>query len=427
MNMENALAYLYAIGRGNQKNSLKSVYRLCELAGNPQNELKIIHVAGTNGKGSVVAFLSHTLMLAGYHTGRFTSPYVEVFNDRISIDEHYISDEDLSSYIEKLKPAVEMMRHEGDLPSWFAVLMVIAFCYFKDKNCDVVVLETGIGGLYDSTNVVIPILSVITSIGYDHMKELGNTIEKITYQKCGIIKKGIPVVASHQKEKVEAMIAKSSAKKGSALFVPSLPKDVRLTEDGNFFQIEGFDKPFHTALGGAYQVENAMTAICALNVLSKMGFSINQEILYRGIEHTFWIGRFQKLSHQPLVIADGAHNLAGMKAFCCSIDTVYSRRRKIFILGMAADKDYLPCIKRACKSADQVLAVTIHNPRALLSDELCQKASYYHKNVKDVKTAENALKIALSQCGKDDMICLCGSLFLVAEVISLWKKRNEEV
>jgi len=417
------LYYIKSIGKGSTKNSLETVFRLCELAGNPQDDLKIVHVAGTNGKGSVVAFVSHTLTLAGYRTGRFISPYIDVFNERISIDGAYISDDDLALYVERLKPAIDLMQKEGNMPSWFAFLTVLAFCYFKDKNCDIVVMETGIGGLYDATNVVkSPLLSVITSVGYDHTRELGNTLAEIAIQKCGIIKNGIPVITSPQKDEVLTVIEESSQAKKAPLFIAPKPTNAKCEESGNLFDLPNFSATFRSTLSGVYQIENAATAICALGVLNDRGFRIEEDVLYRGIETTSWIGRFQRLSEKPLIIADGAHNLSGMEAFCQSIDTIFPHRKKIFVLGMVADKDYTSCMKRACQSADEILAVTLNNPRALKSEDICKEVSIHTKNITDAKTAENGLKTAISLCGDDDMICICGSLFLVSESVSLWQK-----
>jgi len=427
LDISETLSYINSIGSGSVKNSLSTIFRLCNLLGNPQDNLKVAHVAGTNGKGSVVAFVSHTMTLAGYRTGRFISPYIDVFNERISIDGEYITDTDLALYTERLKPAVETMRKEGEAPSWFAFLTVLAFCYFKDKGCDIVVMETGIGGLYDATNVVkSPVLSVITSVGYDHTKELGDSLTEIAIQKCGIIKNNCPVVSSPQKDEVLAVIKSSSAEKNAPLFMPAQAHEVKCLDNGNTFVLPEHAVPFQTALSGLYQVENAVTAICALEVLKDRGFVIEEDILHMGIETTSWVGRFQKLSEKPLIIADGAHNLSGMEAFCQSIDTIYPSRNKIFVLGMVADKDYASCIKRACQSADQILAVTLNNPRSLGSADICKEVSVYMKHVMDAKIAENGMKMAMETCGDSDMICICGSLFLVSESVSLWKKEFSE-
>ncbi len=426
MTVEEAITYINGIGKKARKNSLGAISYLCDFMGNVQNELSIIHIAGTNGKGSVAAMLSHMLCENGYRVGRFTSPYIECFNDRIAINGAYISDDDLVSYTQKLAPAVEKLKREQNEPSWFAFLTAMAFWYFYDQKCDYVVLETGIGGLYDSTNIIEqPLLTVITSIGFDHTRELGNTLLEIAEQKCGIIKEGVPLITSPQHEDVMARMKQICAKKHSALYVAPEATQISLTKDENHFTLPGWDRAFVTQLVGKYQILNACTAVKACEVL-KQKISLTDEAIYQGLYHAKWIGRFQTIAKNPRIVIDGAHNLSGMNAFCDSIDALYPDGKKIFVLGMVGDKDYVPCIKRVAQTADVVVTVPFDNPRSLPHQKIYEAVLPYCKHVIDAFTLTEGMEEArkLVTENEKDVICICGSLFLVADVLA--KKRKKE-
>lgn len=424
MTAEEAICYINSVGKKARRNSLGAIAAMCDAMGNVQDKLSVIHVAGTNGKGSVVAMLSSVLKEAGYRVGRFTSPYIEVFNDRIAIDGEWISDEDLAYYTAKLIPITEHLKSEGNEPSWFAFLTAIAFWYFYDKKCDFVVLETGIGGLYDSTNIIKkPVLSVITPIGYDHMKELGDTLLAIAKQKCGIIKENVPLVSSMQEAEVLTLMKEICAKKHCDFYLPKAAENVKATRDGNEFELSSYVESFQTGLVGEYQVSNALEVICAVEVLQKSGIVISDEALYQGLKNAVWIGRFQTISQEPRIVIDGAHNLSGMSACCESLDDLYAGFRKIVVLGMVGDKNYQPCLERLSHTADVVITTQISNPRSLKYHEIFLVMKEYSENVIEAKNVKEALKKACELCNDEkSMICGCGSLFLVADIIDLSKK-----
>ena len=317
--------------------------------GNPQKGLKYVHITGTNGKGSTVAMLRSMLMKAGLNVGSFTSPFITRFNERIALNAEPISDEDLTRLARKVEPVVQQLDQELPTggPTEFEIDTAIMFCYFAEKQPDLVLLEVGIGGLYDSTNVITPLVSVITTVSWDHMKYLGDTLAKIAHQKAGIIKKGVPVVIGQLPSSARQVIMREANEKSAKVY--ELGKDFSAQKiNRNAIKAESVydgDQLHHfrsnLGLAGDYQVENAAIAITTVQiVLTKLGIPVITGDLKKGLEMTRWPGRMETIISEPLVLLDGAHNLPGMQALVKTIRDDFSDREVYVLVAILADKQY---------------------------------------------------------------------------------------
>lgn len=418
MTYAEALEYIKSCDWRGSVPGLERISVLCTLLGNPQNGLRFIHVAGTNGKGSICAFLSYILKEAGYRVGLFTSPYIEVFNERMQVNNRNISDKELAEIVEYIRPFADSME---DQPTEFELNTAIAFEYFKRKNCDIVILEAGMGGELDSTNVInTPELAVFSAIGLDHTQFLGDTVEKITATKAGIIKKGGRVVLyKPEKASVEKIIRKKCEREGAELFI-SEPKKLKRREDGSFsqhFTYSGLGD-FEIPLAGNCQLENAAVVLKALEVLGTAGFHIPWESVARGFSETKWPGRFEKISDAPVVIVDGAHNPQGVSAATQTLRRIYGDRKIIFIFGVLADKDYAQMTADILPAAKAVYAVSPENKRALGAEDLAEyiKKSSPGTAARACGTIKDAVRLALEETQHDDIICALGSLYMVSDI-----------
>ena len=365
MNYSEALEYIHSINWTFCKPGLERIKELCEKLGNPQNGLKFIHVAGTNGKGSFCAMTESILREAGYKTGLFTSPYIKVFNERMQVSGKMISENELAEITEYVKPFADEM---ADKPTEFELITAIAFVYFKKHNCDIIVLEAGMGGRLDSTNIITtPVLSVITGIALDHTQFLGNTVEEIAKEKAGIIKENVPVLYGGKDENAEKVI-KAQTKSNDFYTVDySLLKIKEMSLKGTVFDFNG-RKNLYIPLLGKYQPENASSVLTAVDILKKNGFNVCENSILRGLSAVKWIGRFEILNKNPLVIFDGAHNPQGITASVESVLNYFSD--KVYILtGVLKDKDYLFIAKELSKIAEKAFVITPDNPRALSAKE----------------------------------------------------------
>lgn len=424
MNFTEAMEYLDGVNLFREKKGLSNIRELMRRLGDPQNKLRLIHVAGTNGKGSVVAMVSHTLTAAGYRTGRYVSPFVDVFNERICIDEAYITDSEVALYMEKIKcEADRMFEQTGIYPTRFELLTALAFLYYYEKQCDFVVLEAGLGGRLDSTNIIeTPLVAVIMQIGLDHQKQLGNTISEIATEKCGIIKQGGTVVCyrNQQPEAMDVIQKTCTQREAQFILAPELCH-VQNNLDGNCFELDGFDRPFQIGLTGEYQVFNAATAVGVLSELQKKGVALTKQQIQKGIETARWIGRFEMLAAYPRIIADGAHNQSGMEAFCKSVRKLYPTQRKILIMGMMHDKDYEPCIRMAASICDCFICVHIGIERALTAKDVAEAAEGACPDIRIAETCQEAIDLARELSGADGVIFVAGSLYLVSEARHILK------
>lgn len=398
---------------------LTRIQKLCELLGNPQDKCRFIHIAGTNGKGSISVFLSNILKSAGYKTGLFTSPFIYDFNERIQINNENISDESLLKVMEKVVLATEQMTAQGfEHPTEFELITACAFLYFAEEKCDVCVLEVGLGGILDATNVIEkPLVSVITSISTDHTEYLGSTIAEIAKNKCGIIKSGCPVVSYPYQRDEAIMVIKETAKKsGSSLTVcdDSTLKILKADISGNEFEYKG--EIYKTTLIGKYQIFNAITAINVVDKLKNQGYTVSLENVQNGLRCAKWPARFEILNESPVVVADGSHNEDGMRVFTENAKKILNGKKCICVFGMLKDKEYEKCLKMLLGISETVIVTEVDNPRKETAENLEKCAKKYFKNVYAEKENKDAMKKAKEIAGNDGVIIALGSLYMMKNI-----------
>lgn len=414
MTYEESLTYIHSLLRFGMKPGLARIEALLKRMGNPQRTLRFVHVAGTNGKGSVCAMLSEILQCAGYKTGLTISPYITDFCERMQINSTPISHEELARQVERLKPLMEEISREGEPVTEFEAVTALAFRWFSEQGCDVVVLETGLGGRFDATNVIeTPLCSVITSIGLDHTDILGNTYRQITFEKCGIIKPdGITVSYPQQEEEALAEIMRMAALRRNTL---------RMGNAGalevNRMTVEGSDVvygrlPLHIPLVGVHQHDNAITAVEAAWALRSAGLAIEDIHIQKGIAKTKWPARLEMLSKKPLVLLDGAHNPDGMRALVQTLKEVLTGRRIVAVMGMLRDKAYKEAAAVLAPLLEKAVCVTVDNPRALSGEALAEELRTHSVQTQAAKTLEEAISLAFEDVGEDDVLLVCGSLYL---------------
>ena len=398
---------------------LSSMRVLAEKVGNPQDDLKFIHIAGTNGKGSVLATISTILTGAGYSVGRYISPTIFSYRERIQVNEEYISKEAFAGHMTRLVRAIEQMKEEGfESPSPFEIETVLSFLYFKEKKCDLVVLESGMGGRDDATNIVEnTVLAVLTSISMDHMEYLGETLVEIALNKAGIIKPGAVVVCARQEPEVEEAIWAYCTERGNSLVVakPSEAVVRESTIEGQTFRYHG--EEVSTNLVGAHQIENAVLVLECIGALRHLGYDISKETMCEGFLATRWNGRFTLLSKEPYFIVDGAHNPAAAEKLEQSLKMYFPKRRFIFIMGMFKDKQYAKITKMMAPMASWVFTIeTPDNPRALGAKELAEVVSEYNHHVIACETIEDAVKQSIKAANEEDVVVAFGSLSFIGEI-----------
>ncbi len=419
MTYENALEKIHSLLTFGSRPGLDRILTLLDRMGNPQDKLKYIHVAGTNGKGSICAILSSVLVSAGYKTGLFISPYITDFRERIQINNEMISKEALVSAVENTFPLIKKLQSEGIVITEFEYVNALQFYIHSQANCDVVVLETGLGGLLDCTNVIKPPLcAVLASIGLDHTAILGDTIEEIAMQKCGILKKNSIAVTSVQH--VEAMnVIESTVKKLDIPLFKAEDISVRIVEEklsGNVFEYN--NNTINLGLSGKHQIENAKTALATIESLRKNKLlSISDENIINGFANAKNPARLEMLCKNPIVLLDGAHNPDGIGALQYAVSKFLGGKRLIGILGMMADKDIDSSIKLLENTFDKVMTVPVNNPRAISPTELCEKCTGYFNKTICFESAEEAFDNAFDEAkNTDSAIIICGSLYLAGEI-----------
>lgn len=397
---------------------LESIRNLMQELGNVQEQLHIIHVAGTNGKGSVCAFLSAALTEAGYRVGRYNSPAVFERREVFRIGETMISKEEYAAVFERVQTACEVLTKRGcPHPTVFEVETAAAFLWFYEKKCDLVLLETGMGGETDATNLIThPVCSVLTSIGMDHMQYLGNTIEEIAKVKAGIIKKGCPVVALKQSDGVCEVIKNKAEECGSRCVLVEVPQYMQEAPIwGTTLQDVRYGS-VHTALGGIWQRENLSLALAVLKLLEESDYSITKEAVQSGIAKTIWHGRYEVLQTEPLFIIDGAHNSIAAKRLKQTIKKDFTNREIIYIIGVLADKEHEKMLRLLLPGAKAVFTVTPDSPRALDGESLAKEAQKYADNIWYVPDIGKAVKMAKETAKEYDVILAVGSLSYLKEV-----------
>lgn len=397
---------------------LESIRNLMQELGNVQEQLHIIHVAGTNGKGSVCAFLSAALTEAGYRVGRYNSPAVFERREVFRIGETMISKEEYAAVFERVQTACEALKKRGcPHPTVFEVETAAAFLWFYEKKCDLVLLETGMGGETDATNLIThPVCSVLTSIGMDHMQYLGNTIEEIAKVKAGIIKKGCPVVALKQGDSVCEVIKNKAEEGGSRCVLVEVPQYMQEAPIWGTTLQDVHYGSVHTALGGIWQRENLSLALAVLKLLEESGYPITKEAVQSGIAKTIWHGRYEVLQTEPLFIIDGAHNPIAAKRLKETIEKDFTNREIIYIIGVLADKEHEKMLRLLLPGAKAVFTVTPDSPRALDGEILAKEARKYADNIWHVPDIGKAVKMAKETAKESDVILAVGSLSYLKEV-----------
>lgn len=413
-----SLSYIHSLLKFGTRPGLERVSALLDELGRPQDKLKFVHVAGTNGKGSFCTMMSEMLKSAGYKTGLFTSPYVFDFRERIQINGEMISEEELCEITADVKAAAEKIAKMDLQPTEFEFITAAALKYFADKNCDIVVLEVGLGGRLDSTNIIkTPLLSAIMSISLDHMAVLGDTVEKIAAEKSGIIKEnGVTVCFSRQDEKAEKIIRKTAEGKGN-VYIKSSPKDIKvLSCDLSGTKAVYKDMEIFIPLIGEHQVYNAQTAVDAALALNDRDLNISPENIIDGISKARIPARTELFGKNPLTILDGAHNREGVEALLSNLNKFLKGRKLTVIMGMMEDKEYEFAADEISKLAKTFTATLPSNPRAVSPKVLAEIAE---KNCSDVFICENpteAYREVYEKAQKDDIILVCGSLYLAGDV-----------
>lgn len=400
------------------KLGLERIRKLLNLIGNPQNNLKFIHVAGTNGKGSACTMTASILTQAGYKTGLFISPYITCFRERMQISNRMISENEISEILDEIMPIVEKMAEHHEFITEFELITAIALKWFSDNNCDIVVLEVGLGGRFDATNVIDnPIISVIMSISLDHTSILGDKIEQIAFEKSGIIKpKSTTIIYPEQKEKALKVILKVAREQKNKIIVPELSKIKIITSDiyGTRFKYKNMliELPFV----GEHQIKNVSVVLSIIAVLREYGMKISNSDLILGLKNAKHPARFELISKNPLVILDGSHNPDGVKSLALILNKNLADKKLFAIIGMLQDKDVESSLKILGPLFSEIIVTSPNNPRALPADKLCDIAVKFCKNVKIVENKQEAVNYSLSKLCNETALVICGSLYLASEI-----------
>lgn len=414
---DEAVEYISRVSWMEKERGLSRITELMNLLGNPQDRLSIIHVAGTNGKGSTCAMLDSILRKQGYVTGLFTSPHLVKYNERIRVNGSDISDEDFIRFTNVLSEVITKM---DDKPTVFERLTALAFLYFEEKKCDVVILEVGMGGEYDSTNVVkTPVLSVITSIGLDHTEQLGDTIERIAATKAGIIKKGVPCVCLDQDSSVLDIFKRTAMLKDTSCIVarPSMVRLVSSDFDGITISASCLSRNVKVSLCGEYQMLNVATVLTVVRLLSVTDkLEVSEKAIEEGLACVSWPGRFEILRRNPYFIVDGAHNPHGMRAFVNSTKKLFLMKGIKYIVGIMSDKNIDEMLDIICENAACVFTVKADSSRAEQAQKLADGVRDRGVEVFVCDSVEHAIDEAMGMSKLNDVICCVGSLYLAGEV-----------
>ena len=426
MNYPQTIEYLFSrlpmysrIGAAAFKKDLTNTITLCEHLGNPHHIFKSIHIAGTNGKGSVSHMLAAILQTAGFKTGLYTSPHLKDFRERIKVNGDEISEKFIIAFTEKIKPLIEEIE-----PSFFEITVAMAFDYFAEQKVDIAVVEVGLGGRFDSTNIITPELSVITNIGWDHMNILGDSLEKIAFEKAGIIKTNVPVVIGEIIPQTKSVFENIASEKNAPLHLAAEERNVAGWEwEKHELIVEVAEqgktdhKKYHLDLPGIYQSKNLLTVLEACSVLKGLGYKLNEDDTRHGLQKAKKItglhGRWEVIHENPTVVLDVGHNEDGIKQIIQQIELT-THHDLHFIIGMVKDKEIDTVLSLLPHSAIYYFTQA-HIPRALTAEMLKEKAGKFNLNGKIITDVNEAIKEAKSKAHKDDLILVCGSVFLVGE------------
>ena len=429
MNYQEALEFIEKSHKFGMRLGLENTVKLLELLGNPQDKLKFIHVAGTNGKGSVCSFISNTLKEQGYKVGLYTSPYLETFTERIRLNGNNIPEEDVARIITTMKEKIEQMASEGyEYPTEFEIETAMAFYYYYEQEVDYVVLEVGLGGRYDATNVIkSPLASVIVSISLDHIGVLGDTLGKIAYEKAGIIKENSIAVVYKQNPEAEEVIKDICKEKNTKYIEADFQNLVIKKSDINsqVFDCTVRDEKFENmeiSLIGDHQVNNAILALTVIKVLKdERNVEIGQDAIRKAFLNTKWPGRIEKIKDNPTLIIDGAHNEDGARSLAKALEKHFSGKKMTLLIGMLKDKDIDSVLEILIDKFDKVITTTPDSDRAISSEELKEKIEKYIDNVISISKIEDAVKYVFENTEKDEIIISAGSLYMIGHIRQLVK------
>lgn len=420
---EEALSWIHSRLRLGIKPGLRRMEWMMEKLGHPERRIKSVHIGGTNGKGSTVTFLRSILEEAGYSVGTFTSPYFEQFNERISLNGNPVKDEDIVRLANAIYPlAAELEGTELGGPTEFEIITAMAFLYFGHvRPADIVLFEVGLGGRYDSTNIIFPVMSVITSIGLDHTAILGDTYEKIAFEKAGIIKPGTSVITAVKQEDALAVIKERAAKMKAPVY--QLGSEFTITNHESALRGESFTLKtifqeyagLETGMAGQHQTENASLAVMAAELLNKYySFIIEDQHIRDGLKSAYWPGRFEIISEDPLIVLDGAHNEEGITALTAELDKRFHDRKKSLVFAALSDKKLDKMIGKLDTVADKITFTEFNFPRAAAAEGLYAISSNSNKRFN--KDWKKLLEVELKEIGKDRVFVITGSLYFLSEV-----------
>ena len=414
MDYQEALAYIDGVAWFGSRPGLSRVTELLHRLGDPQNRLKFVHIAGTNGKGSCAAMLASVLKTAGYKTGLFTSPYLFRFNERMQINGREIDNDILADVVTRVSIPAEIME---DHPTEFELMTAAAMLWYAEEGCDIVVLEVGLGGRFDATNVISrPEVSVIMNIGLDHTKILGDTVEKIAAEKAGIIKAGCPCVLYQQSDSVTQVIRQRCGEVGAELHIAdfSAIKTEFDSLEGQVFTYKG--EAYAIPLLGAHQLKNAAVVIETAETLRRRGWKLPHEDVEHGLYAVSWPARFEVVSDGPCFVVDGGHNPQCAQTVAENLKKYFPGCRRVLLIGVLADKDYKGLSEILAPEADEFVCVTPNSDRALPAEELAQVLRPYGKPVTVCESIKEGVSAAIDAAGKDGMVCAVGSLYMVGEI-----------
>ncbi|KNZ69576.1 bifunctional folylpolyglutamate synthase/ dihydrofolate synthase [Thermincola ferriacetica] len=422
MNYQEALTYLQDLTKFGFNFGLGRIEELLNRLGNPHKKLKVVHVGGTNGKGSTTAFISGILQAAGYRVGVFTSPHLHSYTERYTINNVTISEEAMARYIVFLKPYLDKMVEDGyEHPTEFEVCTALAFQYFYDQKVDYVVLEVGLGGAIDSTNVVVPLVSVITNVAMDHMDYLGHSIREIAEVKAGIIKlNGLAVTAVQDPEALE-VISRTARERNARLIEVYKEAKWEITDSsvwGQTFNLNTSNRTYKNVrigLLGHHQIVNAVTAIVTVEALETLGVQIGQDAVENGMASVKWPARLEIMQRQPMVIIDGAHNVHGAKSLRNALQEVFSYDKLILVFGMLGDKEREKVVAELAPLAAKVVITRPNSPRAGQWDKVAEEVKKYVNDVRVIEDIHQAVDTAVKIAEPGDLVCITGSLYMVAE------------
>ena len=422
MRYEEAMKYITEVGNFGSNYGLERTYKLLEYLGNPEKDLKFIHIAGTNGKGSTTSMITEILMGAGYKFGMYTSPFIEEFEERIQINRDNIPKEKLASLMDEVKFAVDKVIEDGyNHPTEFEIITVLMLLYFKKENIDFGVIEVGLGGTLDSTNVITPVLQVITSISFDHTNLLGNTLEEIAGEKAGIIKSGVPTVIYPQKEEALRVIENKCSEVNSKLYISRYDKFKfeRIVNEDRPYQLLKYNDEVDILLPllGEHQITNLSVAIEVINILNSINITnISLNSIIKSIKKVTWKGRLEVLSKNPYVVIDGAHNIQGIETLSRNIKKYFKYENLYLIIGILADKDVQEMIKVIAPMAKKIYAVTPNSIRAELAEDLKREIIKYNENCEAYDDYKEAYLTAINDANENDFVLASGSLYMIGDM-----------